>query len=421
MITSGLMKHHRGKLSFPFIFIIITVCVLSFISSKSIFKLKTCPRKNTIPKSRGDDKRVEEEYVLNASWVDNRFDFDSKECNVANGKWVFNHSIKPLYTDTSCPYIDRQFSCVKNGRTDSDYYHWEWQPKYCTLPRFNPELALRKLQGKRLLFVGDSLQRNQWESFVCLVEWIIPENHKSMKLDPIHSIFKVKEYNASIEFYWAPYIVESNTDINIIGDTRKRIIKVDAIMDRAKNWSGVDILVFNTYVWWMSGLRIKSLWGSFANGDEGYEEFETPIAYKLALKTWANWVDSTINPNKTRVFFTTMSPTHTRSEDWGNKKDTRCFNETEPVRKNKHWGSGSDKRIMSIVAKVVKKMKVEVTFINITQMSEYRIDGHSSVYTENGGKLLTEEERTLPLNADCIHWCLPGVPDTWNQLFFSML
>jgi hypothetical protein len=53
--------------------------------------------------------------------------------------------------------------------------------------------------------------------------------------------------------------VESNTDINIIGDPKKRIIKVDEITERAKNWTGVDILVFNTYVWWMSGLRVKAL------------------------------------------------------------------------------------------------------------------------------------------------------------------
>ncbi|MCE7766848.1 hypothetical protein GQL56_29935, partial [Pseudomonas putida] len=23
--------------------------------------------------------------------------------------------------------------------------------------------------------------------------------------------------------------------------------------------------------------------------------------------------------------------------------------------------------------------------------------------------------------ADCTHWCLPGLPDTWNQLFYTAL
>ncbi|XP_057754122.1 protein trichome birefringence-like 3 isoform X1 [Arachis stenosperma] len=432
-----MMKPPRvGIVKLPLTTIIITLCVLVFMallyaekfssfSSISIIKLKPfCPRKSTEPKST-DDKRVKEEEVgkevVNASWVDDRFDFDAEECNVANGKWVFNHSIKPLYSDISCPYIERQFSCVKNGRNDTDYMHWEWQPEDCNLPRFNPELALRKLQGKRLMFVGDSLQRNQWESFVCLVEGIIPQDQKSMERRNIHSVFKAMQYNATIEFYWAPYIVESNSDVDIIGDPKKRIIKVDAIMDRAKNWTAVDILVFNTYVWWMSSAKIKSLWGSFANGEEGYEELDNSIAYKLALKTWANWVDSTINPNKTKVFFTTMSPTHSRSEDWGNMEGVKCFNETKPVRKKNHWGTGSNKDIMNVVSRVMKKMKVPVSVINITQISEYRIDGHSSVYTETGGKLLTEEERANPQNADCIHWCLPGIPDTWNQILLAML
>lgn len=90
--------------------------------------------------------------------------------------------------------------------------------------------------------------------------------------------------------------------------------------------------------------------------------------------------------------------------------------------KRGHWGTGSDKRIMNVVDSIVEKMKVPVTVINITQMSEHRVDAHSSVYTETQGKLLTEEQKADPLRyADCIHWCLPGVPDTWNQAFLAYL
>ncbi|KAJ9185375.1 hypothetical protein P3X46_005017 [Hevea brasiliensis] len=419
---SASMKPPRGKL--PLFTITIVICSFAFLAllyadtSRSFFNLKSCPRRPAAKKSK--DKTAGDN--LKGFEMDDRFEFDPEECTVNTGKWAFNKSLKPFYTDRSCPYLDRQVSCVKNGRRDSDYQHWEWQPDDCTLPRFNPKLALKKLRGKRLMFVGDSLQRGQWQSFVCMVEWIIPDDKKSLKRGDFLSVFRAKEYDATIEFYWAPYLIESNTDQPIIGDPKKRILKVDSVEKHAKNWGGVDILVFNTYVWWMSGLRLKTLWGSFANGAEGYEELDTPVAYKIGLKTWANWADSNINPNKTRVFFTTMSPTHTRSEDWNNTKGIKCFNETKPVMKKRYWGSGSDKKMMSVVASIVGKMNVPVTILNITQLSEYRIDAHTSVYTETEGKVLTDKEKADPLHhADCIHWCLPGVPDTWNQILLAYL
>ncbi|RZS25212.1 hypothetical protein BHM03_00058381 [Ensete ventricosum] len=110
------------------------------------------------------------------------------------------------------------------------------------------------------------------------------------------------------------------------------------------------------------------------------------------------------------------------SSDWHNRKGSKCYNETEPVRERGYWGSGSDRRIMQVVAGVVGRMRVPVTFLNITQLSEHRIDGHTSVYTEFQGKILSEEQKANPLRyADCIHWCLPGVPDTWNQLLYAYL
>ncbi|KAK8476670.1 hypothetical protein V6N13_149196 [Hibiscus sabdariffa] len=385
---------------------------LRFLSSDSLPKARSCARKTAVVKAR---------KVVENPDLDDRFEFDSEECDITRGKWVFNRSSKPLYTDRSCPYVERQYSCEKNGQLELDYRHWEWQPDDCYLPKFDPEVALKKLRGKRLVFVGDSLQRSQWESFVCMVEWTIPPQHKSMKRGRIRDVFKAKEYNATIEFHWAPFLVQSNTDLNIL-EPKKRIVKIDSVSNSSRDWEGADILAFNTYVWWMIGPRLKALWGSFANGEEGYEKLETPIAYKIGLKTWANWVDSTINPNKTRVFFTTISPLHIRSKDWGREDGLRCFNETKPLKNKNFWGSGADKEMMSVAAGVIGKIKVPVSVLNITQLSMYRVDAHSSIYTYSGGKLLANEEKTDPgEHADCIHWCLPGVPDTWNQILFAHL
>ncbi|KAA8517771.1 hypothetical protein F0562_015224 [Nyssa sinensis] len=425
------MKPPRGKLPLPIIAAVICALTfiallyterISFLSSSAILKLKPCARRHAAKSTKSKtDERSAQDNLLNYA-ADDRFEFDPNECSVVHGKWVSNSSIKPLYSDSTCPYLDRQVTCVKNGRPDSDYIYWEWQLDDCVLPRFNPKLALQKLQGKRLRFVGDSLQRGQWQSFVCLVESIIPKDQKSMRRGRVHSVFEAKGYNATIEFYWAPFLVESNSDIHIIGDPKQRILRVDSVSKHVKHWIGVDILVFNTYIWWMSGPKIKSLWGSFANGEEGFEELDVPVAYRIGLKTWANWVDSTVDTNRTRVFFTTMSPTHQRSADWNNKGGIKCYNETKPVMKKRHWGIGFDKRMMVVVADIVEKMKVPVTVINITQLSEYRVEAHTSVYTDLGGKILNDEQKADPLHyADCLHWCLPGVPDTWNQIFLAQL
>ncbi|KAJ0978269.1 hypothetical protein J5N97_013753 [Dioscorea zingiberensis] len=402
------MKLAKGKLPLSLMAIIISAVAFTGVIFTEDLRSLTEEKQNTAKK----DEFIDEDK--NA--------FNPSNCKMMDGKWVFNSSMEPLYTDKTCPYIERQIACQTNGRKDGDYRHWEWQLDDCTLPRFNPRLVLEKLRGKRLMFVGDSLQRGQWLSFVCMLQSIIPEDKKYMNRTRSLSVFGAKEFNATVEFYWSPFLIESNSDDPIITDTTKRILHVDCITKHARNWVGVDFLVFNTYVWWMSGHRLKTLWGSFSNGDEGYEELDAAFAYRLGLKTWANWVDSNIDPTLTRVFFTTMSPTHMRSSDWHNKKGIRCYNETKPVMERGHWGSGSDKQMMEVVSSIVERMIVPVTFINITQLSEYRIDGHVSVYTETGGEMLTKKQKANPRRyADCIHWCLPGVPDTWNQVLYAYL
>lgn len=68
--------------------------------------------------------------------IDDRFEFDAEECSVIKGKWVFNSSVEPLYSDRTCPYLEKQITCAKNGRPDSDYLRWEWEQEDCFLPKY---------------------------------------------------------------------------------------------------------------------------------------------------------------------------------------------------------------------------------------------------------------------------------------------
>lgn len=54
--------------------------------------------------------------------------------------------------------------------------------------------------------------------------------------------------------------------------------------------------------------------------------------------------------------------------------------------------------------------------LNVTRMTARRKDGHSSIY------YLRPNMVPVPLHRqDCSHWCLPGVPDTWNELLYALI
>lgn len=76
---------------------------------------------------------------------------------------------------------------------------------------------------------------------------------------------------------------------------------------------------------------------------------------------------------------------------------------------------------MQVIGEEFRKSKVPITFLNITQLSNYRKDAHTSIYKKQWNPLTQEQLANPASYADCIHWCLPGLQDTWNELLFAKL
>ncbi|KAK6228430.1 hypothetical protein SCA6_000770 [Theobroma cacao] len=164
-------------------------------------------------------------------------------CDFSVGKWVYDQSY-PLY-DSNCPYLSTAVTCQRNGRPDSGYEKWKWKPNGCSLPRFDALKFLGKMRRKRIMLVGDSIMRNQWESLVCLVQGVIPTGHKKVTYSGLSMAFHALDFETSIEFSWAPLLVELKK-----GPQNKRVLYLDLIEENARYWRGVDVLVFDSAHWW---------------------------------------------------------------------------------------------------------------------------------------------------------------------------
>ncbi|CAH8352389.1 unnamed protein product [Eruca vesicaria subsp. sativa] len=339
-------------------------------------------------------------------------------CDLYTGSWIKDDDEYPLYQPGSCPYVDEAFDCQRNGRRDSDYLHWRWKPDGCDLPRFNATDFLVKLRGKSLMLVGDSMNRNQFESMLCVLREGLSDKSKMYEVHG-HNItkgrgyfvFKFEDYNCTVEFVRSHFLVREGVRANAQGNTNPTL-SIDRIDKSNGRWKRANILVFNTGHWWVHGKTARGK-NYYKEGDYIYPKFDATEAYRRALKTWAKWIDQNVNPQKQLVFYRGYSSAHFRGGEWDSGGS--CNGEKEPVKKGSILDSYPLK--MKIVEEAIKEMQVPVILLNVTKLTNFRKDGHPSIY----GKINMDGKKVSSRKQDCSHWCLPGVPDVWNHLIYVSL
>ncbi|KAG0464586.1 hypothetical protein HPP92_018750 [Vanilla planifolia] len=340
-------------------------------------------------------------------------------CDIFHGKWLHDDSY-PLYSEGSCPHIDEPFDCYHNGRPDRAYQKLRWQPDGCKIPRFNALDLLERLRGKRLVFVGDSLNRNMWESLVCVLRNSVMDKKKVFEASGRHKFrtegsysFLFTDYNCSVEFFRSPFLVQE-WEVSDPNGKKKETLRLDIVEKSSSRYKDAHIIVFNSGHWWT---HEKTSMGKdyYQEGNRIYSELNVVEAFHKALHTWSKWVDTNVNPKKTLVFFRGYSASHFSGGRWNS--GGACDKETEPIKNEKYLLSYPP--LMRVLEMVLNNMKTPVSFLNITRMTDFRKDAHPSIYRKQS---MTDEERRAPERfQDCSHWCLPGVPDSWNELLYAQI
>ncbi|PNT52080.2 hypothetical protein POPTR_001G010900v4 [Populus trichocarpa] len=341
-----------------------------------------------------------------------------EQCNWFDGKWGKDDSY-PIFAPGSCPHIDEPFNCFINGRLDSEYQKYRWQPRHCNIPRMNGKIMLEMLRGKRLVFVGDSLNRNMWESLVCILRNSVEDKSKVFEASGREEFrsessysFIFEDYNSSVEFFQSPFLVQE-WEMEGKNGSKKETLRLDMLERSSDNYKTADVLIFNSGHWWTHEKTLDGR-GYYQEGSHVYSQLNVDKAFRKALRTWARWVETKTDPFKTLVFFRGYSVSHFRGGEWDS--GGKCDSETKPLMEETYFEE--DPPMVKILESTLKRMKTPVFYLNVTRMTNFRRDAHPSVYREQN---MTEEGRSLSRVQDCSHWCLPGVPDTWNEIVYSHL
>ncbi|KAL0326077.1 UNVERIFIED_CONTAM: protein trichome berefringence-like 7 [Sesamum radiatum] len=330
----------------------------------------------------------------------------SKGCNVFDGRWVIDESY-PLYNASECPFVERGFDCLSNGRKDTGYLKWRWKPNSCEIPRFDVHAVLELLRGKRVVFVGDSLSRTQWESMICMLlsgiedkNSVIEVNGNEITKQIRHLAVRFRPFNFTVEFYRSVFLVQPGPVPKHSPKRVKTVLKLDQLDDINREWIDSDILIFNSGHWW-TPTKLFELGWYFQIGGRIKLGMSISNAFKIALATWQSWMENAVNPNRTHVFFRTFESTH-----WSTGSHQNCKVTKQPSLKTKGRQRSS---ISDAIINVVKNVAFPVKLLHVTPMGAFRSDAHVGSWSDN------------PSVPDCSHWCLPGVPDMWNELLFSFL
>lgn len=178
-------------------------------------------------------------------------------------------------------------------------------------------------------------------------------------------------------------------------------------------------------------------WDYYKDGNKLYKAMNPMVAYERGLTTWAEWVEINLDPSKTKVIFRTSSPRSTSLSNlitlntwkqslimytqknciFGRESGQKCYNQRHPLPSSSEPHVPQQSRVLK---KVLMKMKYRVYLHDITTMSAYRRDGHPSVFKRAMGEEEKHHRFAGPL-PDCSHWCLPGVPDIWNEMLSSII
>ena len=275
------------------------------------------------------------------------------------------------------------------------------------------------MQNKTLAFVGDSLGRQQFQSMMCMITggkerpdvldvgpefgFVTPEGGGR----PNGWAYRFPETNTTVLYHWSSTLCDIQP-LNISDPLTEHAMHLDRPPAFLRQYlHKINALVMNTGHHWNRGKLNGNRWVMHLNGVPNANKKLAALgnAKNFTIHSTVGWVSSQLPRHPgLKAFYRSLSPRHFVGGEWNT------------------GGSCNNTTPMSIGKEVLQEESSDysaghavkgtgVKLLDITALSHIRDEGHISRFSLSASKGVQ----------DCLHWCLPGVPDTWNEILFAMI
>lgn len=350
---------------------------------------------------------------------------DTDKCDYFSGDWVPN-PLGPVYTNESCNLIESHQDCLKNGRPDREFLFWRWAPRDCDLPRFDPHKFLNMMRNKAWALIGDSISRNHVQSLLCMLSTVEQavmvyhdEEYKSKS-------WHFPSYNFSMSVIWSPFLVEAAIFEDINGVSSSEVeLHLDKLDSKWKDqYMNFDYIIISSGKWFLKSAiyyENDTILGCHSCPKRNLTELGFNFAYRKSLNFVLNFIVS--SNHKGLIFFRTFTPDHFENGEWFS--GGTC-NRTAPVKEGEMEMKDLNTMLRDIeleefgkAARRASRNGVNLKLVDFAPLSLLRPDGHPGPYREFHP--FANKGQNAKVQNDCLHWCLPGPIDSWNDILMEMV
>ncbi|XP_020518376.1 protein trichome birefringence-like 26 isoform X2 [Amborella trichopoda] len=347
-----------------------------------------------------------------------------EKCDLFKGEWIYDPS-GPHYTNESCQVIEDHQNCMSNGRPDSGYLYWRWKPSSCNLSQFDGKRFLENMVNKRWGFIGDSISRNHVQSLLCLLSKVESATEIYHDEEYKSKTWHFPSFNFTLAVIWSPFLIKSVSleDINGVSTSENKLY-LDVLDTKwITQFDSFDYVIISGGKWFLKAgiyLENNTVVGCHYCPGKNLTELGFQYSYEKALKLVLNYI---INSNhKGLILFRTSTPDHFEKGEWFSGGTCK---RTVPFKNGEISMTDVDRILHRIELEVYEKALEEGTakglrleLMDTTQLSLLRPDGHPGPYRQF---YPFAKDKNATVQNDCLHWCLPGPIDSWNDIVMKIV